>query len=150
MYHYLLTAKRVGCKMQLTNWLLIWCVSIIKKANCVQYIAIVSLGSFDYLKSCTKWQKGKGLLLNEVSSWRLHGKEHARAKQKGIQQPMQKRRQMLIMMSRLYDWSSRQNGYLLGTHNEESTYNLIEHMKSVDTKDERILGQLYGMSDNIS
>jgi proline dehydrogenase len=28
----------------------------------------------------------------------------------------------------------------LGTHNEESTYNLIEHMKSkgVDTKDERI------------
>jgi hypothetical protein len=23
MYHYLLTAKRVGCKMQLTNWLLI-------------------------------------------------------------------------------------------------------------------------------
>jgi hypothetical protein len=29
--------------------------------------------------------KGKGLLLNEVSSWRLHGKEHARAKQKGIQ-----------------------------------------------------------------
>jgi proline dehydrogenase len=36
----------------------------------------------------------------------------------------------------------------LGTHNEESTYNLIEHMKSkgVDTKDERIwLGQLYGM-----
>jgi proline dehydrogenase len=39
----------------------------------------------------------------------------------------------------------------LGTHNEESTYNLIEHMKSKDTKDERIwLGQLYGMSDNIS
>jgi proline dehydrogenase len=36
----------------------------------------------------------------------------------------------------------------LGTHNEESTYNLIEHMKSkgVDTKDERIwFGQLYGM-----
>jgi proline dehydrogenase len=36
---------------------------------------------------------------------------------------------------------------LLGTHNEESTYNLIEHMKSkgVDTKDERIwFGQLYG------
>jgi proline dehydrogenase len=28
----------------------------------------------------------------------------------------------------------------LGTHNEESTYNLIEHMKSkeIDTKDERI------------
>jgi hypothetical protein len=30
-----------------------------------------------------KWQRGKGLLWNEVSSWRLHGKEHARAKQKG-------------------------------------------------------------------
>jgi proline dehydrogenase len=39
----------------------------------------------DYLKSCMKWQRGKGLLLNEVSSWRLHGKEHARAKKKGIQ-----------------------------------------------------------------
>jgi hypothetical protein len=51
----------------------------------------------DYLKSCMKWQKGKGLLLNEVSSWRLHGKEHARAKQKGYPPP-QKRLQMLIMI----------------------------------------------------
>jgi hypothetical protein len=50
-----------------------------------------------------KWQKGKGLLLNEVSSWRLHGKEHARAKQKGYPTPIAKELQMLIMMSRLYD-----------------------------------------------
>jgi proline dehydrogenase len=37
----------------------------------------------------------------------------------------------------------------LGTHNEESTYNLIEHMKSVDTKDERILAN-FMVYDNIS
>jgi proline dehydrogenase len=54
----------------------------------------------DYLKKLYEVAKGKGLLLNEVSSWRLHGKEHARAKQKGIQHQFvhPKRRQMLIMM----------------------------------------------------
>jgi proline dehydrogenase len=51
----------------------------------------------DYLKS---GKEGRVYYWNEVSSWRLHGKEHARAKQKGIQHQFvhQKRLQMLIMM----------------------------------------------------
>jgi proline dehydrogenase len=40
-----------------------------------------------------------------------------------------------------------------GTHNEESTYKLMELMKNkeIQSTDDRIwFGQLYGMSDNIS
>jgi hypothetical protein len=69
------------------------------KENQLCSITLYRWDRLDYLKSCMKWQKGKGLW-NEVSSWRLHGKEHARAKQKGYQHQFvhPKRLQMLIMI----------------------------------------------------
>jgi hypothetical protein len=60
---------------------------------------IVSLGSFGLFEKVVSGKKGRVYYWNEVSSL-AHGKEHARAKQKGIQHQFvhPKRLQMLIMM----------------------------------------------------
>jgi proline dehydrogenase len=54
-----------------------------KDQLCSIYNCIVGI-VWIFEKSCMKWQEGRVYYWNEVSSWRLHGKEHARAKKKGI------------------------------------------------------------------
>jgi hypothetical protein len=52
-----------------------------KKESCNWFHANCIVGIV-WIKSCNEVAKGKGLLLNEVSS-RLHGKEHAELNKKG-------------------------------------------------------------------
>jgi proline dehydrogenase len=112
----------------------------------------------DYLKKLHEVAKKEGFIIGmKLVRGAYMEKEHARAKEKGYPTPICASKEATdanydaavdYMVDHLDGMS-----IFLGTHNEESTYNLIDHMKSkgINTKDERIwLGQLYGMSDNIS
>jgi proline dehydrogenase len=112
----------------------------------------------DYLKKLHVVAKKEGFIIGmKLVRGAYMEKEHARAKEKGYPTPICASKEATdanydaavdYMIDHLDGMS-----IFLGTHNEESTYNLIDHMKSkeINTKDERIwLGQLYGMSDNIS
>jgi proline dehydrogenase len=112
----------------------------------------------DYLKKLHEVAKKEGFIIGmKLVRGAYMEKEHARAKEKGYPTPICASKEATdanydaavdYMVDHLDGMS-----IFLGTHNEESTYNLIDHMKSkgIDIKDERIwLGQLYGMSDNIS
>lgn len=112
----------------------------------------------DYLKKLHDVAKKEGFIIGmKLVRGAYMEKEHARAKEKGYPTPICASKEATdanydaavdYMIDHLDGMS-----IFLGTHNEESTYNLIDHMRSkeINTKDERIwLGQLYGMSDNIS
>jgi proline dehydrogenase len=82
-------------------------------------------------------------------------KENARALQKGILRRFVLLKPILISIDAAVSYMMEHLDYMsvfAGTHNEESTYFLMDLMKKkIKTNDDRIwFGQLYGMSDNIS
>lgn len=112
----------------------------------------------DYLKKLHEQAKQEGFLIGmKLVRGAYMEKENARAIEKGYPSPICASKEETdanydAAVDYMIEHLDKMAIYL-GTHNEESTYNLIDHMKSkgIDPKDSRIwLGQLYGMSDNIS
>jgi proline dehydrogenase len=112
----------------------------------------------DYLKKLHELAKEEGFLIGmKLVRGAYMEKENARAIEKGYPSPICASKEETdanydAAVDYMIEHLDKMSIYL-GTHNEESTYNLIDHMKSkgIDPKDSRIwLGQLYGMSDNIS
>jgi proline dehydrogenase len=112
----------------------------------------------DYLKKLHEQAKQEGFLIGmKLVRGAYMEKENARAIEKGYPSPICASKEETdanydAAVDYMIEHLDKMTIYL-GTHNEESTYNLIDHMKSkgIDPKDNRIwLGQLYGMSDNIS
>jgi proline dehydrogenase len=112
----------------------------------------------DYLKKLHELAKEEGFLIGmKLVRGAYMEKENARAIEKGYPSPICASKEETdanydAAVDYMIEHLDKMSIYL-GTHNEESTYNLIGHMKSkgIDPKDSRIwLGQLYGMSDNIS
>jgi proline dehydrogenase len=112
----------------------------------------------DYLKKLHELAKEEGFLIGmKLVRGAYMEKENARAIEKGYPSPICASKEQTdanydAAVDYMIEHLDKMSIYL-GTHNEESTYNLIDHMKSkgIDPKDSRIwLGQLYGMSDNIS
>jgi proline dehydrogenase len=112
----------------------------------------------DYLKKLHEQANKEGFFIGmKLVRGAYMEKENDRAKEKGYPSPICSSKEATdanydAAVDYMIDHLDRMSIFL-GTHNEESTYNLIDHMKSkgIDTEDDRIwLGQLYGMSDNIS
>ncbi|MEZ7497909.1 proline dehydrogenase family protein [Flavobacterium sp. Arc3] len=112
----------------------------------------------DYLKKVHEQAKKEGFVIGmKLVRGAYLEKENGRAKEKGYPSPICSSKEATdanydaavnYMIDHLDSMS-----LFLGTHNEESTYNLLDLMKEkgINTKDEKIwFGQLYGMSDNIS
>ena len=112
----------------------------------------------DYLKKLHEQAKAEGFFIGmKLVRGAYMEKEHKRAEEKGYPTPICESKEatdinydvtMEYMMSNL-DMMS----IFAGTHNELSSYKVLELMKSkgIAKNDERIwFGQLYGMSDNIS
>nr|WP_314897934.1 proline dehydrogenase family protein [uncultured Flavobacterium sp.] len=112
----------------------------------------------DYLKKLHEQAKKKGFFIGmKLVRGAYMEKEIARAEEKGYSSPICASKEAT---DENYDAAVR---YMIdhldtmsifaGTHNELSTYTLMELMqeKGIKTNDDRIwFGQLYGMSDNIS
>ena len=112
----------------------------------------------DYLKKLHEQAKAEGFFIGmKLVRGAYMEKENLRAEEKGYPTPICASKEasdinydaaVLYMAEHLDSMS-----IFAGTHNEESTYKLIEIMKSkgITSNDDRIwFGQLYGMSDNIS
>jgi proline dehydrogenase len=112
----------------------------------------------DYLKKLHEQADKEGFFIGmKLVRGAYMEKENARATEKGYPSPICVSKPatdanydaaVLYMCDHLEKMS-----IFAGTHNEESTYNLMKQMegRGIPTKDERIwFGQLYGMSDNIS
>jgi proline dehydrogenase len=112
----------------------------------------------DYLKKLHEQADKEGFFIGmKLVRGAYMEKENARATEKGYPSPICASKPatdanydaaVLYMCDHLEKMS-----IFAGTHNEESTYNLMKQMegRGIPTKDERIwFGQLYGMSDNIS
>jgi proline dehydrogenase len=111
-----------------------------------------------YLKKLHEQAKAEGFLIGmKLVRGAYMEKENLRAEEKGYPTPICVSKEasdlnydtaVLYMVEHLNSMS-----IFAGTHNELSTYKLIELMKKnkISTNDNRIwFGQLYGMSDNIS
>lgn len=112
----------------------------------------------DYLKNLHQRAIEEGFFIGmKLVRGAYMEKENNRAKEKGYPSPICASKQatdanynaaVLYMVDHLEKMS-----IFAGTHNEESTYNLMKQMegRGIPTTDQRIwFGQLYGMSDNIS
>jgi proline dehydrogenase len=112
----------------------------------------------DYLKKLHQKAKSEGFHIGmKIVRGAYMEKENKRAEEKGYPTPICKDKQatddnynetVAYMMENLDCMS-----IFAGTHNEESSYNLMQLMaeKGLQKNDKRIwFGQLYGMSDNIS
>jgi proline dehydrogenase len=112
----------------------------------------------DYLKKLHQQAKEEGFYIGmKLVRGAYMEKENNRAEEKGYPTPICESKEatdvnydttVKYMMDNLDKMS-----IFAGTHNEESSYKLIELMKSngISKNDNRIwFGQLYGMSDNIS
>lgn len=112
----------------------------------------------DYLKKLHEQAKEEGFFIGmKLVRGAYMEKENDRAKEKGYPSPICSTKEatdvnydaaVQYMLQHLDKMS-----IFAGTHNEESTYSLMEMMKAkgISSKDDRIwFGQLYGMSDNIS
>jgi proline dehydrogenase len=112
----------------------------------------------DYLKKLHEQAKTEGFFIGmKIVRGAYMEKEHKRAEEMGYPTPICESKEatddnydmtMAYMMDNLDIMS-----IFAGTHNESSSYKLIEMMqeKGISKNDERIwFGQLYGMSDNIS
>ncbi|MFT5714237.1 MAG: proline dehydrogenase [Flavobacterium sp.] len=112
----------------------------------------------DYLKKIHELAKKEGFFIGiKIVRGAYLEKENARAIEKGYPTPICSSKAatdvnydaaVSYMMEHLDTMS-----VFAGTHNEESTYSLMDLMKEkkIKTNDDRIwFGQLYGMSDNIS
>jgi proline dehydrogenase len=112
----------------------------------------------DYLKALHERSIADGFYIGmKLVRGAYMEKEHKRAQENGYQSPICSSKQATD------DNYNLAVGYMMqhidkmalfaGTHNEESSYKLMEMLKinNIEIKDERIwFGQLYGMSDNIS
>ena len=112
----------------------------------------------DYLKKLHEIAKSEGFFIGmKLVRGAYLEKENKRAEEKGYPTPICASKQVtdenydasvVYMMEHLDRMS-----IFAGTHNEESTYKLMELMqhKGIASNDTRVwFGQLYGMSDNIS
>nr|WP_315199942.1 proline dehydrogenase family protein [uncultured Flavobacterium sp.] len=112
----------------------------------------------DYLKQLHKQAKTEGFFIGmKLVRGAYMEKENLRAEEKGYPTPICASKEAsdvnydtaVLYMTEHLDTMS----IFAGTHNEESTYKLMELMKTrgIASNDNRIwFGQLYGMSDNIS
>lgn len=112
----------------------------------------------DYLKELHRQAKAEGFYIGmKLVRGAYMEKEHKRAEEKGYPTPICASKEATDMnydaavayMSEHLD----QMSIFAGTHNEESSYQLMDIMRQKDIakNDPRIwFGQLYGMSDNIS
>nr|WP_315158484.1 proline dehydrogenase family protein [uncultured Flavobacterium sp.] len=112
----------------------------------------------DYLKQLHEQAKTEGFFIGmKLVRGAYMEKENLRAEERGYPTPICASKEasdinydaaVLYMAEHLDSMS-----IFAGTHNEESTYKLMEIMKTkgIQSNDDRIwFGQLYGMSDNIS
>ncbi|MGQ7947682.1 proline dehydrogenase family protein [Flavobacterium sp. WC2509] len=112
----------------------------------------------NYLKKLNEQAKAEGFFIGmKLVRGAYMEKENLRAEEKGYPTPICDSKEasdinydaaVQYMVEHLETMS-----IFAGTHNEESTYKLMELMKTkgISTSDSRIwFGQLYGMSDNIS
>ncbi|WP_413998308.1 proline dehydrogenase family protein [Flavobacterium sp. W1B] len=112
----------------------------------------------DYLKKLHAQAKEEGFYIGmKLVRGAYMEKENVRAEEKGYESPICSTKEatdvnydaaVLYMVEHLDKMA-----IFAGTHNELSTYNLMDLMekKAIKANDERIwFGQLYGMSDNIS
>jgi len=112
----------------------------------------------DYLKKLHEVAKAEGFYIGmKLVRGAYMEKENTRAEEKGYKSPICVSKQatddnydaaVTYMLDHIDTMS-----IFAGTHNEESSYKLMQQMKerNIEPKDERIwFGQLYGMSDNIS
>jgi proline dehydrogenase len=112
----------------------------------------------DYLKKLHEQAKTEGFFIGmKLVRGAYMEKENLRAEEKGYPTPICASKEAsdinydaaVLYMAENLDTMS----IFAGTHNEESTYKLMELMKAkgIQSTDDRIwFGQLYGMSDNIS
>lgn len=112
----------------------------------------------DYLKKLHEEAKTEGFYIGmKLVRGAYMEKENTRAEEKGYKSPICASKQatdenydaaVTYMLNHIDKMA-----IFAGTHNEESSYKLMQQMKerNIEPKDNRIwFGQLYGMSDNIS
>ena len=129
-----------------------------KKAIVFNTLQLYRWDRLDYLKKLHDQAKAEGFYIGmKIVRGAYMEKENSRAEEMGYPTPICESKEatdinydatMIYMMDNLDVMS-----IFAGTHNESSSYNLIEMMESrgISKNDSRIwFGQLYGMSDNIS
>lgn len=112
----------------------------------------------DYLKGLNERAKRDGFFIGmKIVRGAYMEKEHKRAEENGYPTPICASKQATDdNYNAAVDYMMKhidKMAIFAGTHNEESSYKLMEMLKanSIEIKDQRIwFGQLYGMSDNIS
>ena len=112
----------------------------------------------DYLKALHERAKAEGFYIGmKLVRGAYMEKEHERAKEKGYPTPICASKQATDdNYNAAVDYMMKhidKMAIFAGTHNEESSYKLMEMLKenNISINDQRIwFGQLYGMSDNIS
>ncbi|MFY7739375.1 MAG: proline dehydrogenase family protein [Flavobacterium sp.] len=112
----------------------------------------------DYLKALHERAKTDGFYIGmKLVRGAYMEKEHKRAEENGYPTPICASKQATDdNYNAAVDYMMKhidKMAIFAGTHNEESSYKLMEMLKdnSIEIKDQRIwFGQLYGMSDNIS
>ena len=129
-----------------------------KKAIVFNTLQLYRWDRLDYLKKLNDQAKVEGFYIGmKIVRGAYMEKENSRAEEMGYPTPICESKEatdinydatMIYMMDNLDVMS-----IFAGTHNESSSYKLIEMMESrgISKNDNRIwFGQLYGMSDNIS
>ena len=129
-----------------------------KKAIVFNTLQLYRWDRLDYLKKLHEQAKAQGFFIGmKIVRGAYMEKENKRAEEMGYPSPICESKEatdrnydltMEYMMHNLESMS-----IFAGTHNESSSYKLIEMMqiKAIAKNDNRIwFGQLYGMSDNIS
>ncbi|WP_293896427.1 proline dehydrogenase family protein [Flavobacterium sp.] len=129
-----------------------------KKAVVFNTLQLYRWDRLDYLKKLHEQAKVEGFFIGmKIVRGAYMEKENKRAEELGYPTPICESKEatdnnydltMAYMMDNLDSMA-----IFAGTHNESSSYKLIEMMqnKGISKNDERIwFGQLYGMSDNIS
>lgn len=112
----------------------------------------------DYLKALHERAKADGFYIGmKLVRGAYMEKEHKRAEENGYPTPICASKQTTDdNYNAAVDYMMKhidKMAIFAGTHNEESSYKLMEMLKAnnIEIKDQRIwFGQLYGMSDNIS
>lgn len=111
----------------------------------------------DYLKDLHEKAKVKGFYIGmKVVRGAYMEKERARAEEKGYPSPICENKEASDInydLATKYMMEHPKMALFVGTHNEESSYLVMELAKkhSIKANDNRLwFGQLYGMSDNIS
>ena len=129
-----------------------------KKAIVFNTLQMYRWDRLDYLKNLHQQAISEGFYIGmKIVRGAYMEKENLRAEENGYQTPICESKEAT---DKNYDaaihfmiGNIERMSIFSGTHNELSSYKLMEFMKekSIDKKDQRIwFGQLYGMSDNIS